>query len=140
MELVFIWLLFGIFSALLASYKNRNAIGWFFVGLIFGPFGLLVAAFPKIDGPGQKTPQAETDMIRLIKNGKSAANIGSYLDIHTKTVMDEAQQLALDGKISYAELNQLKSNTYQPDTKVCPFCKESVKAEATICKHCRSQL
>jgi hypothetical protein len=42
------WLLCAIFSAILAWHKNRSAVGWFFVGLLFGPFGLLVALFPNL--------------------------------------------------------------------------------------------
>ncbi|MDX9742807.1 MAG: SHOCT domain-containing protein [Arcobacteraceae bacterium] len=49
MEIVILWILFGIFSSIIASNKNRNALGWFFVGLLFGPFGLLVAFLSPID-------------------------------------------------------------------------------------------
>ena len=35
-----LWLLFAIFSAVIANSKHRNAIGWFFLGLLFGPFAL----------------------------------------------------------------------------------------------------
>ena len=54
MEIVIIWLLFAVFSALLASGKNRSGVGWFFVGLLFGPFGLLVVFFPKIEPQAAK--------------------------------------------------------------------------------------
>ena len=54
MEFLLLALLFAIFSALIASYKNRSALGWFFVGAFFGPFGLLVAVFPKIN-PAKNT-------------------------------------------------------------------------------------
>jgi hypothetical protein len=49
MIVVLVWLLFAIFSAALASSKNRSAFGWFFCGLLLGPFGLLVALFPKVE-------------------------------------------------------------------------------------------
>lgn len=49
MELIVIWLLFAVFSAVLASGKNRSGVGWFFVGLFFGPFGLLVAFLPRLE-------------------------------------------------------------------------------------------
>ena len=49
MEILLFVLLCAIFSALIASHKNRSTLGWFFVGAFFGPFGLLVAAFPKLD-------------------------------------------------------------------------------------------
>lgn len=54
------WILFAIFSAILAANKNRNAAGWFFVGLLFGPFGLLVAFFPAIEDPNHLPPDTRT--------------------------------------------------------------------------------
>ena len=41
MGLVLIWILFGIASMLLAGRYRRNRLGWFLLGFLFGPFGLL---------------------------------------------------------------------------------------------------
>lgn len=50
MEVVLLfWLLFGFFSAALAAHRNRSAFGWFLIGVLFGPFGLLVALFPPLE-------------------------------------------------------------------------------------------
>ena len=46
MTLVFVSLLFAVSSGILASKKNRNYIGWFFTGLLFGPFALFVVLLP----------------------------------------------------------------------------------------------
>ena len=46
MTLVFVSLLFAVSSGILASKKNRNFFGWFFTGLLFGPFALLVVLLP----------------------------------------------------------------------------------------------
>ena len=46
MEYIFIWLLFAIFSAVIASSKNKSTVGWFLIGLLFGPFGLVVGLLP----------------------------------------------------------------------------------------------
>ena len=47
MEMVLLlWILFPCFSAGLASSKGKSAGLWFLLGLLFGPFGLLVAFFP----------------------------------------------------------------------------------------------
>ncbi|MDF1626999.1 MAG: zinc ribbon domain-containing protein [Parvibaculaceae bacterium] len=43
MIFVLIWLACGLLSAFIASGKNRNPIGWFFIGAIFGVFGLIAA-------------------------------------------------------------------------------------------------
>lgn len=47
-EFLLIWLLFGIFSGILASQKGRSGCGWFAVGILLGPFGLLVALIPAV--------------------------------------------------------------------------------------------
>ena len=47
MSYLLIWLFFGIFTALIASSRNRSVAGWFFIGFLFGPFGLLFAFFMK---------------------------------------------------------------------------------------------
>jgi hypothetical protein len=55
------WLLFAIFSAVLAESKHRSIIGWGAVGFFFGPFGLLVAALPPVAQPiRQNAPPAQT--------------------------------------------------------------------------------
>ncbi len=41
MIVLVIWILFGIGCAICASNKNRSAAGWFFLGMLLGPFGFL---------------------------------------------------------------------------------------------------
>lgn len=43
MELLVIWLLFGIASGIVASNRGRSGCGWFLLGVLLGPFGLLFA-------------------------------------------------------------------------------------------------
>ena len=51
MEILIIWLLCGVACALIAGAKNRNALGWLFLGCIFGIFALIVVAvMPKLEG------------------------------------------------------------------------------------------
>lgn len=45
MEIVIIWLLFGVASAFIANSKGANGCLWFFVGILLGPFGILAALF-----------------------------------------------------------------------------------------------
>lgn len=54
-----IWILFGAFSAVIASSRNRSAIGWFFVGVLAGPFGLLVAVLPRLEPSGTSSAAGE---------------------------------------------------------------------------------
>lgn len=43
MGFVVIWILFGIVTAVAAANKGRNGWGWFFIGVLLGPFGLILA-------------------------------------------------------------------------------------------------
>lgn len=47
------WVLFGIASAMVASSKGREAGGWFILGMILGPFGLIFALLSGKEGPAQ---------------------------------------------------------------------------------------
>lgn len=49
----FVWLLCGIAAAMVASSKGRSAGGWFFLGLILGPFGLIFALIARKEGPAE---------------------------------------------------------------------------------------
>jgi len=43
MEILIIWLLFGIVSAVVASNKGRSGCGWFALGFLLGPLGFILA-------------------------------------------------------------------------------------------------
>jgi len=58
MEWVLIWLVCGIAAAVIASGKGRSAGGWFLLGILIGPFGLIVAALPSLDVRNQAEARA----------------------------------------------------------------------------------
>ena len=43
MELIFIWLLFGVGAAIVARDKGLDGCLWFVLGILLGPVGLLLA-------------------------------------------------------------------------------------------------
>ena len=43
MVLLLIWILFGVVSAVAASTKGRSGCGWFALGVVLGPFGLILS-------------------------------------------------------------------------------------------------
>ena len=54
MEFLIAWVLFGVAAGSLAKGKNRNVFLWAFIGLLLGPFALLVIALLKPgSGPDQ---------------------------------------------------------------------------------------
>ena len=51
MELVFLWLILGFASAIVASSKGRSAFGWMIAGFFFGPIALfMVGVMPALGG------------------------------------------------------------------------------------------
>lgn len=86
MEWVFIWIMFGVVCAVAANSKNRGSIGWFFMGMLFGPFALLILIFL----PKQPDPAA--------------------------TPFHDASRIS--------------------DSRTCPYCAETIKMAAIVCKHC----
>jgi len=45
MEYLFLWLGFGVVSAMIASSKGNSGCLWFFIGVLLGPIGLLMSFF-----------------------------------------------------------------------------------------------
>ena len=51
MEFIIAWIVFGVAAASLAKSKNRSVVLWGFIGLLIGPFALLIITIMK-PGPG----------------------------------------------------------------------------------------
>lgn len=58
MEVAVIWLLLGVFGAVMAKRKNRSPFGWFLAGLLCGPLALVVGLLPRA---GESSSIRETD-------------------------------------------------------------------------------
>ena len=101
MEILILWLAFAIFSGVIASSKGRSGIGWALLGLIVGPFALIVAFLPsqaKLDeeharrkgtsGDFRKCPYcAEAIRIEAVK----CRYCGSDVKSHVGSVEDQLQ-------------------------------------------------
>ncbi len=54
MEYLILWTVFGFAAASMAKGKNRNVVLWFILGLLTGPFAILIVAMMKPgSGPDQ---------------------------------------------------------------------------------------
>lgn len=54
MEYLIFWAVFGCAAYSIAKGKNRRGVLWFFIGLLIGPFAVLLVALMKTaPGPDQ---------------------------------------------------------------------------------------
>jgi hypothetical protein len=54
MGYLILWCLFSISAAVIASHKGRSGAGWFVLGLLVGPFALIVALLPSYEMQAQQ--------------------------------------------------------------------------------------
>ncbi|WP_457812116.1 zinc ribbon domain-containing protein [Sinorhizobium meliloti] len=58
MELLVIWIICGVVTAIIAASKGRSGAGWLLVGLLLGIFGvILIACLPALVKEVPRTPQ-----------------------------------------------------------------------------------
>lgn len=67
------WLVCGIAALLIANSRGTVGISWFVLGLILGPFGVLLALVSKPVAPVTFTPTAGTQTAAQPDSGKLVA-------------------------------------------------------------------
>ena len=85
-----IWFLFGVVTAVIASNKGDSGCGWFLIGVILGPFGLLLAIF----ATGKQCPHCRS---RIHKGASRCPKCQQPLGGTTFEAKDEPQSLADEG-------------------------------------------
>ncbi len=137
--LIIYGVVFGILSAIAVKNKNRAQDGWFFIGFLFGVFGLIAAAL--VD----KVEPLKTEEPVLVKFDPSAL---------TKKCTDCAELIKLEAKvcrycqrrfseeevaasISSAQKDfELAVKAEDDEGFVCSECKTEVSADAEQCPKC----
>jgi hypothetical protein len=117
LEIVAIWILFGVVTAIAAHARGRSPLGWFLIGILFSVFGLIaVLVMPRGDDAPQSAP-AKFSLCPHCGYGVRAS----------------------DSFCSSCK-RPLSSPPLKPAKKNCPACFMEVDARATICGHCRTPL
>jgi len=158
MEFVIFWVLCGIAASYVAGQKNKSAGNWFILGLLLGPFALLMVGFAPAGQPGQSgrksfrlTNSTRTEKVIAFILAPifpyGAAMLLIPIDIMAKAYAPIVigivglTWLALWRPLMRTPRKQAAGATSQPliqpvQLRQCPFCAEDIKYEAIVCKHC----
>lgn len=108
MEILVIWVVFAILTAVVASNKGRSGIGWLLLGLVFGIFALILVALLS----NQKTVAARhAELVAATRDRNSGAS-GSGSDNARRPCPRCGESIALTAR-------------------VCRFCNQNLDESAT---------
>ena len=107
MELVLLWLLFGIAGAAVLSRANKAGIGCL-LGIILGPIGLIIAWVVRRDWEADKAAAA------------------------AKKKNDAKRKAARNREYAERDAERERTRTQRE----CPHCAELILKKAKVCKHC----
>lgn len=74
---------FGVLSAIAVKNKNRNQAGWFFIGLLFGGFGLIAALIVnRVENP--QSPQSLADQFDQSSQTKKCPDCAEAIKLEAR--------------------------------------------------------
>ena len=116
MEFLFIWSIFGFISAIIASNKGRSGCGWFIIGVLLGPLGIILA-------------------LVVSKNE----------DKTTRNIIDRRDMKACPYCKEFIKVNAIKCKHCSSDllnrdaksqVKYCTYCSKALDKSDEYCENC----
>jgi hypothetical protein len=101
--LIILWVLCGVFSAIVAFNKNHNGCMWGVAGVLFGPLALLAVGFmPASEAPGQQRIKCPHCAELILVDAKLCRFCGQTLT--------PSQQATISSAISKNQTQEFRSN------------------------------
>jgi RNA polymerase subunit RPABC4/transcription elongation factor Spt4 len=124
-ELIAIWLICGVLAAIVSSSKGRNGCGWFVLGFLFGPLGLLAAVgMSKPAPPATAVPAQKIVTTAAVEPEWTAACSACRSRVHP------------DATICPHCRSPLVTTSGAVRRNLCASCGMLIARGDTVCPHC----
>jgi ribosomal protein S27AE len=116
------WLLFGVVSAIVARKKGRSGCAWFVLGVLLGPFGLILAFAASRHGPVVLAPSEPSPLKSAPKNCPTCGELIPQETGTCRSCDEKASRRALPG--------------FATESWICPRCGASNPNKSYACGNC----
>ena len=135
MEIVLIWILFGVVSSVVANNKGRSGAKWFWLGVLLGPFGLVLAF---VVSPQRHVVESRTLQSGTMKRCPFCAEIIRVQAMTCRYCGQDLPRRAMEtithpGKRTFPTNQKI---TGPASRRHCPHCAGSNRANAVVCQFC----
>jgi uncharacterized membrane protein len=125
--LVILWFVGSIVVAgVLANSKGRSVVGWCFLALLIGWIAVIILAC---------TTNLLEQARQLERVEKGALEDARRAESAQKAAEHRAAMAELNAEATKVQLAQ-KAAAAPGDTRDCPYCAETIKAAAKVCRFC----